>query len=693
MLLLALACTAPDDSALPPGPADDSGAQDTENTPYDPTDDYATLTDGLETLELGGSIPSVLVVHGHSAFPVVMAGGAPVMAAAVYGEGKVVVVGHEGQLASVLPGAIAWSGAKVLGAEPALGLGLNEVNTAEGLDLYATSTYADYSDEEAAALAAWVFEGGTLVAGGHAWWWGYSNERSDAAEGYAFNAVLEDMGIVITVDTGPNGSVPVATPDFELDHARRALAALEAHETGSRELTLDQQVQGAHAAGLGVTHLPISWPWFGRAWDFVEGLPDVIPTLDDPVEPDLEPIDGLVVRVGAKLAAEGEGSQLQANPAAADFPGVEGDALGDVTLALTLDYAGLDSFYGYAGAGRDAWVATDVWVPAGGDVTVTFDQSVDGCGLQVGAHTDTLWGLDLWSRSPQITRHWPIEGTEATVGSAFGGLLYITVPAGTELGQVTVDIVGGHEGPWVEYRGDAFALVVPRDTPVEDPVALMSWWDEVLAAEHALAGYPDWPRVERAVTDRQISAGWMHSGYPFMAHLESAVELTDLPSLQSAGSWGAFHELGHNHQDLAWVLPGTTEGNVNLFSVYAMEEVVGIDRSEGHSALTESSRASRTADYVANGTFEDDWSVWVALETYLQLQEQFGWAPFTKLMSDYRVDRPVSGTEVEQWMLRSSRAVGYDLSGFYEAWKFPGTDQVASELTELPDWTDHPLAN
>jgi hypothetical protein len=32
-------------------------------------------------------------------------------------------------------------------------------------------------------------------------------------------------------------------------------------------------------------------------------------------------------------------------------------------------------------------------------------------------------------------------------------------------------------------------------------------------------------RAERFLVDRQISAGWMHSGYPVMAHLESTGEV------------------------------------------------------------------------------------------------------------------------------------------------------------------------
>ena len=58
--------------------------------------------------------------------------------------------------------------------------------------------------------------------------------------------------------------------------------------------------------------------------------------------------------------------------------------------------------------------------------------------------------------------------------------------------------------------------------------------------------------LERFVVDRQISAGWMHSGYPVMAHLASSEEVLSLTSLQANGAWGPFHELGHNHQVDDW---------------------------------------------------------------------------------------------------------------------------------------------
>ena len=90
---------------------------------------------------------------------------------------------------------------------------------------------------------------------------------------------------------------------------------------------------------------------------------------------------------------------------------------------------------------------------------------------------------------------------------------------------------------------------------LEDPDDLMNWWDEALEMEHELYGFLPWPRVERAVFDAQISAGWMHSGYPFMAHDLSVPDVVNVSYMSENGDWGMFHELGHNHQWMPSTLP------------------------------------------------------------------------------------------------------------------------------------------
>ena len=86
------------------------------------------------------------------------------------------------------------------------------------------------------------------------------------------------------------------------------------------------------------------------------------------------------------------------------------------------------------------------------------------------------------------------------------------------------------------------------------------------------------------MADVQLSGGYMHSGYPIMTHLDVATgrdgqlaKVLDLERLKREGSWGHFHELGHNRQEGAWTFAGTGEVTCNLFTLYAMDTVVGIE--------------------------------------------------------------------------------------------------------------------
>ena len=165
----------------------------------------------------------------------------------------------------------------------------------------------------------------------------------------------------------------------------------------------------------------------------------------------------------------------------------------------------------------------------------------------------------------------------------------------------------------------------------------------------------------------------------------------------SAGSWGVVHELGHNHQYGPWILPGTTETTCNLFSVYASETYFGLDRSVAHSALDPASRTDRIADHLASGAPFEDWSVWVALESYLQLQEAFGWALYVDVFTHFReqsyADWPADDQErIDQWVVATSIVAGVDLGPFFVAWGLPVSEWALDDAALLPLWEDDPMA-
>jgi hypothetical protein len=253
-----------------------------------------------------------------------------------------------------------------------------------------------------------------------------------------------------------------------------------------------------------------------------------------------------------------------------------------------------------------------------------------------------------------------------------------------------------YPAPWAEVESEFFILSVPSADlrTLDTPDLTMDFWDQALSMEHNLSGFTPWPRVERATFDVQISAGWMHSGYPFMAHTASSQGVLNSSQMWSQGDWGMFHELGHNHQWMASTLPGNTETTCNLYSVRLMEDLVGLDMGQGHGAMSDSSRKSRTETYFQNGAQISSWSVWTALETFVQIKEEFGWGPVTAALTEYytMADSP-SGDDEEfnRWVIELSLQTGYNLAPYHEAWGFPLSQETKDDLLHLPVWVDDPL--
>ncbi len=202
--------------------------------------------------------------------------------------------------------------------------------------------------------------------------------------------------------------------------------------------------------------------------------------------------------------------------------------------------------------------------------------------------------------------------------------MYVRVPAGSKLGPITVTIEvqwahrssrrqddrrrveeRGAEPAWAvgRDRTDGLSIMVPSSAiaSARRSAAVLDLWDRILDADADLAAIPhDRPRAERILVDRELSAGYMHSGYPIMAHLDVQGDLVSLASLK-AGFWGPLHELGHNHQWDPWMLPGSTEASVNLWSVYASENALNIPHGSTVPDLDPAEPPSEVQDYLAGG--------------------------------------------------------------------------------------------
>jgi hypothetical protein len=434
-----------------------------------------------------------------------------------------------------------------------------------------------------------------------------------------------------------------------------------------------------------------------------------------------DPVADTILRVEASLTQNLPADELPVHPSHVEFPGEVPANATRIARTMSIDgnQSGLPGNFGYSSARAHVRMTTGLYAAPGEVVTVTLPSEIVNSGtyVLVGAHSDSLWGKSQLHRHPQISRWWYVDNTTMQVGNAFGGPIYIGIEAGSTLGEFDITVSNAvkapryihgetdvfqwqqqyrHDpAPWAEIGSDQFILTVPsheiRD--LDNPHDLMDWWDQALGMEHELYGYTPWPRVERAVFDAQISAGWMHSGYPFMAHDLSVAGVVNVSYMSENGDWGMFHELGHNHQWMPSTLPGTTETGCNFASVYLMEDLVGV---EGHGAVDPEQRAARMESYFGDGSNISNWSVWTALDTYLIIKEEWGWGVITEALSVYytlpAAEVPSGDTEeFNAWVMHLSNSTGYNLAPYHAAWGFPLTQDTFDFLSHLPIWVDDPL--
>ncbi|MDF1798773.1 MAG: M60 family metallopeptidase [Planctomycetota bacterium] len=361
-----------------------------------------------------------------------------------------------------------------------------------------------------------------------------------------------------------------------------------------------------------------------------------------------------------------------------------------------------------------AWRSTGLYAPAGEVITAATEGR--GWQLRIGAHKDLLWHKDKWSRWPEITMQQPIEGT-TKLASPFGGLIYL-VPTDEAARATTAFVIDGAieapffdlddeasradwerrrgaPAPWGELACDGVILTLPSGAlrHLEDPTELMTFWSRAMAHYPDLLGEPlhATGRPERLVEDLQISAGWMHSGYPVMTHGADDTDhsaAADFAGLQAEGNWGYFHEFGHNAQRPAWTFQGTTEVTCNLFSLYLGERMAGIEPWENPWLVNQ---RGKLAPYLAAGADFEQWKrePGLALLTYALVQREFGWEPIAQAIESYLGGGPAPKNDAEerdQWMLRLSRATGRDLGPYFQAFGIPTSESARAELADLEPW-------
>ena len=688
--------------------------------------EIAEKAKGLEIV--GGGVPGTILVAGEPAFPLVWgrAGNArvPVAAATRMGKGRVVALGHDLFLADAgmaKPSNVAFLRSSLVwlagGVQPKTicydtrtrryrgtvaqleGFRIQPIDRLEQLENVELPAVflvgpESYSVDEMPKVRAFLERGGGALCSVVGWGWYQIHQKSFKTQS-AFNALLGPAGIYTddnTVSPVKDKFFPVVEPSALPMSCAEALAQVQKTEKQKDSVNVARQTSFLLSA-------------FGRILpdDECRYRPQIVDIFGGdrplPAPSPKHPIG--VERLRDRLATVAFQDAWQkdpvkvwpAHPAAKVYPGVP-ESKQRVTRTVTVDLS------------VPRWHGTGLFAVAGEPLTVTLPQGMEKMGmrLRIGTTTCRVTAHETWKRAPVVDVEVPLDKTEIRLSSPFGGMVYVTVPAG-KTGTAQIKIGPACPAPWfvkgrdtaatwreslrdlpapmAEIESDKVVFTVPSSyiRKMEDPLPLLEVWSEIMDLDAQMTGIPcKRSSPERFCIDEQLCAGFMHAGYPLMIPMESAHLLVDAKTIREGKAenvWGFFHEMGHNHQNYDWTFDGTVEVTVNFFTLYCMENICGIKPRQTRMG---SARLRKAYDnWLASGHPYSQWksNPFLALEFFVRLQERYGWEPFKKMFAEYRKlpqsERPKSDYEKrKQWAQRFSRIVGEDLCEQFNLLRNPG---------------------
>jgi hypothetical protein len=261
--------------------------------------------------------------------------------------------------------------------------------------------------------------------------------------------------------------------------------------------------------------------------------------------------------------------------------------------------------------------------------------------------------------------------------------------------------------PWGELEGEIMTFYMKRANLItldnlDELDAALRLWDETVRRSYSLSGRPvDQQGRMSVIPDLQITIGYLHSGNPIMDTKSNYMDLPhDSFQMNITGRkgkfWGYYHEIGHNVQKSEWTFEGFTEVTVNIFSMLSTEFTGGghpwwgwwdsrkINPDELVATINEKQyESSGHTDLAGNtmtiGTIS---SPWIGLVIYSQFQTQFGWRCLKEIFDEYQYHRdndrsllPASDnlSRLNQWVVRVSLRVGYNMCPLFDLWSYPVT--------------------
>ncbi|XP_060800160.1 TRPM8 channel-associated factor homolog [Neoarius graeffei] len=700
-------------------------------------DDLKFLLQGVSEFDIrGGALASEVLTHGPLAFPIACdPSGRAFIAGAYYGQGRIIVATHESylgrdSLSTFLINAIRWLDEDrkgVIGIVPQL-KDAHRVLSKSGLNCQLTGFRKDlsvfvcksYDDSQCQQIQEFVAEGGGLMIGGHAWYWAQSNPQRNVMTDCPRNRILTKMGLSVMGNTLKGGlyKAQKITEDgdrrTEAYHFRDLLQHFACHVVEGKDLCKHEQECLQKLRNDCTNYLRMQDHDNASYTSMVALLTDMVKKAGVPQVCQTCPVkstkDKLLLNVGSEVYRVCKDPDALLPFIINDIPNLPTVSNARVRISANT-------------SGCEEWISTGLYLSPGMRTYVAVPQEIKGKGwqLQIGCQTDSLGDADVLTRASVVHERFALESEMLLVCNLWGGLIYIIAPCKSKVDEVEVVVqtaikapyykfgqtsvadwvkeIRNAPAPWAELEFENLIITSQSDfiRKLDRPDKVAALWNSIMKGVADLASKPaKFPRKERFVADVQISCGFMHAGYPVMIHSSSVAALLKPETARTQGIWGAIHELGHNQQRSVWEFPPhTTECTCNLWSVYVHEVVLGVNRAKAHKNMSQESRKKRAENYAKGGRNLKDWSVWTALETYMQLQDRFGWDAFKKVFAAYhsisKVPKDRDG-KMNLYAETFSKVVNMNLASFFKAWGWPIQPCTEEKLSSLPQWSDHPMA-
>ena len=392
--------------------------------------------------------------------------------------------------------------------------------------------------------------------------------------------------------------------------------------------------------------------------------------------------------------------------------------------------------------------STGYYAAPGELIKIEVPQGIEGLTVQIGGHTDNLAGKYPLLRDPVIYMRQRLYAGANFVRNLYGGTIYIradrayTAPVEFTITNACVspDFVLGQTSdaewvakvrashvPWLELRTKRVVFLIPRDRviksftsvePFTNPTAVLTRWNDVFDLDYnGWMGLSDDAEDERdrspqgawrGVLDIQLTAGYGHSGFPFVGlnDEEWFKGMTSLNAIStSQGMWGSYHEFGHNcQQGSVWSWSTLGETTNNLFN-FKVANRIGADYKVLHPAVTSgfpqaiayASTTGAAKNFDADAAMNDPFK---RMTPFIQIFELYGYDAMTHLYREARHAPRLNPSDItkQNWVLEKlSEYTKTNLSPFFDAWGINYSPAVGKNLKVMYPrltkkiWTYNPL--